>query len=531
VTRNEFDLHLMDDLSELPPANFIVADATPWRSAMEKIMWGIALNVFQLEFFYLQYILPLLGSVLMYLGFRSLRKENRPFALCWLLSAYFLVRHAVVDVLAATPILQTISKSAWNWPLIVLNALTTLVLFLSLRAGIRQAFAAAGGENPRDWIGRAILARIGSYALAVWSTLVPLTEPSAFFGPQIMDEWQWLYYGRSIAFIALEIFVLVCISKQTRALAGRGYQITPVPVKFTARTVLLGVFAAVLLAIPPVSYLSSHVSMPEAEVPEQKLTHQQEVTKNRLVAMALPQELADILAPSELDACAGAVCVHAPVSLSTYLKNEESSDFTNFALRSFAGLETRLSAWTVLLPGEKNRVYQWFEYTRMPDTRLQEQFSIDPSGNYPHSDYAARLVWTENGIPYACTPEVHLAGGTTREELEASNWAGVIFREETERELDRLGGHLHRSPWIDYTIPKKADTMRGYLAFSTDISSYFARESEYSFYDFYYYALRHQTGFLHYPFGDLSDLGGATGSYMNAPGESLYGSVNIQFEP
>ena len=531
MKRNEFDLRLMDDLTQLPPANFIVTDATPWRCAMKKIMWGMALNVFQLDFFYLQYILPLLGSVLLYLGFRSLRKENRAFTLCWLLSAYFLIRHALVDVLEATPLIQAISDSAWNWPLIALNALMTLALFLALRSGIRLAFASTGGDKPTDWIGRAILARAGSYALAVWSTLVPLTEPSAFFGPQIMDEWQWLYYGRSIAFIALEIFVLVCISKQTGALAGRGYQITPAPVKFTARTVLLAVFAAVLLSIPAASYVSSHVPMPEAQILAQNLTQQQEVTKKRLISLGLPEELAEILDASELDACAGAICVHPPISMSTYLKNEDTSDFVNFAVRAFAGLETRLSAWTVLLPGEKVRVYQWFEYTRMPDVRLQEQFSIDPSGNYPHSDYAARLVWHEAGIPYACTPEVHLAGGITREELEASNWAGVIFREETERELDRLGGHLHHSPWIDYSIPKKAETMQGYLAFSTDIRPYFARESEYSFYDFYHYAVRHQTGFLHYPFGDLSALGGNSGSYMNAPGKSLFGAVNCSFYP
>lgn len=521
----------MDDLSELPPTNFIVADTTPWRCAMEKIMWGMALNVFKLEFFYLQYILPLLGSVLMYLGFRSLRKENRPFTLCWLLSAYLLVRHAVVDVLEATPIIQIVSKSPWNWPLIVLNTLTSFLLFFALRAGIRQAFASTGGEKPTDWIGRAILSRIASYALAVWSTLVPLTEPSAFFGPQIMDEWQWLYYGRSIAFIALEIFVLVCISKQTRALAGRGYQITPAPVKFTARAILIGVFAVVALAILPASYLGSHVVMPEAQVLERDTAERYEVTRNRLIALGLPEQLVNILDESELDACAGAICVHPPMSISTYLKGEPSSDCVNFAVRSFAGLETRLSAWTVLLPGEKVRVYQWFEYTRIPDVRLQEQFSIDPSGNYPHSDYASRLVWTQDGLSYTCTPEVHLAGGTTREELEASNWAGVLFREETERELDRLGGHLHHSPWIDYSIPKKAETMQGYLAFSTDIRPYFLLETEYSFYDFYYYAVRHQTGFLHYPFGDLSDLGGNSGSYMNAPGESLYGAVNFSFYP
>ena len=88
MTQNEFDRILMDDAGSLPPQDFIVAAANPWCSAMEKIMWGMALNVFKLEFFYLQYILPLLGSVLLYLGFRSLRKCSGFFAACWVLSIF-----------------------------------------------------------------------------------------------------------------------------------------------------------------------------------------------------------------------------------------------------------------------------------------------------------------------------------------------------------------------------------------------------------------------------------------------------------
>ena len=531
MTQNDFDRFLMDEVSQLPPSKDMVAAATPWQSAMEKIMWGVALNTFTLEFFYLQYILPLLGSVLMYLGFRSLRKENKPFTLCWLISGYMLIRHAVFDVLAATPILQSISESVWNWPLVALSHTVFFVLLFALRSGIRQAFASTGGESPKDWIGRAILARISSFAIALWSTLVPLTEPGAFFGPQIMDEWKWLYYGRSIAFIALEIYVLVCISKQTKTLAGRGYHVAPAPVKLTSRTVLVGIFAAVLLSIPPVSYLGSHVSMPDAEVLEQNLTQQQEVTKNRLVSMGLPQGLADILDESELDACTGALGVYAPTYMGTVKFTDERVKHDNFAVEWAGDAQIQLSAWMVALPDHTTRIYYWFEYLQLPKLRLQEQFSLDPSGNYPSEDFSSRLVWTENNEQYACTPEVHLAGGTTREELDASNWAGVIFREPTEYELERLGGRLHWQPWIDYSIPKKAETMQGYLSFSTDISRYFTHKYTSGLGEFFYYALRHQTGFLNYPFADMSDLGGTTGSYRHGPMDCFYGAVHFDKVP
>jgi len=535
VTQNDFDRFLMDEVSQIPPSKDMVSAATPWQSAMEKIMWGMALNTFKLEFFYLQYILPLLGSVLMYLGYRSLRKENIWFKLCWGITAFSLIWHIFWDVLSATPLTQAfeqiVNAPPLFWPLSIALNLFSLARFFFLRAGIRRAFTTSGGSSPKDWIGRAIAAHLASFAIALWSTLVPLTEPGTFFGPQIIDEWKWLYYGRSFAFIALQIYVLVCISRQTNALAGLGYEITPAPVRFTSRTVLLGIFAVVLLAIPPVSYLGSHVSMPEAQSLEQNLTEQREVTKNRLVSMGLPQELADILDESELDACAGAVGVYDPTYMGTVKFTDERVKHDNFAVEWAGDAQIRLSAWMVALPDHTTRIYYWFEYLQLPKLRLQEQFSLDPSGNYPSDDFSARLVWTENNEQYACKPEVHLAGGTTREELEASNWAGVIFREPTEFELERLGGRLHWQPWIDYSIPKKADTMQGYLSFSTDISRYFTHKYTGSLNDFFYYALRHQTGFLHYPFADMSDLGGTVGSYRHGPMDCFYGAVHFDTVP
>ena len=81
MSPNEFDRRIAEDLSQLPPAPGEVESYTPWRAAMTKILWGMGLTTFRFEFFYLQYLLPLLGSALLYLGYRSLRRENRWFRL------------------------------------------------------------------------------------------------------------------------------------------------------------------------------------------------------------------------------------------------------------------------------------------------------------------------------------------------------------------------------------------------------------------------------------------------------------------
>ena len=71
-----FEALLAQSVAELPPEE-IVADVTPWRRAMDRILFGMALCAVTLNFWCLNYILPAIGTVLLLLGFRTLRRENR----------------------------------------------------------------------------------------------------------------------------------------------------------------------------------------------------------------------------------------------------------------------------------------------------------------------------------------------------------------------------------------------------------------------------------------------------------------------
>ncbi|MFR6184409.1 MAG: hypothetical protein ACLUJG_01740 [Lawsonibacter sp.] len=116
MKQDEFDLRLTQEMADLPPDPGEVQDYNPWQAAMSRILWGMALTTFRLEFFYLQYLLPLLGAALMYLGYRSLRRENPWFRLCWGLSGLLLAIHIALDILAATPVMGWIAGNpAVNW--------------------------------------------------------------------------------------------------------------------------------------------------------------------------------------------------------------------------------------------------------------------------------------------------------------------------------------------------------------------------------------------------------------------------------
>lgn len=513
---DEFDLQLMDEMSQLPPPGPEVTDYTPWQASIRKIIWGMVLVTFRFEFFYLQYFLPLLGATLLYLGYRSLRKSDPWFTLCWWLSAFLLVFHMVSDILAATPLLTALEQNTWtNAFLIALTIAANVLLLFALRAGIRRRFASITGEKLKDWLGRGLMAYLLSLAITLWVTLDPATEPS-FFGYSITNDW--LYYGRGIAVIVLQIYLLVCIFRQSEALAGRGYDIAPAPVRVPGKRLVLGVFLLVLLAISPALWLSCRLPTGEAQQVTAPLAGDQAAVRDHLVELGLPQELADTLDEAELTRCKDAYAVQTGSWSDLNLSDDKvpQTEGTDL-LVPLDDAQARFSVWLVFLPQGQVRWYSFFRYDSLPALRLQEQFSLDVSGNNAHDDYTAALLWQEGKTTYLSHPQVHLVGGQTAKELtkEQQWWY--------EEELERLG-HLHYAPYFSFSIPQKATALGGYLAYTADASEQLDWENTYDYYDFTRLLLRRQTALLHYPFRSIDDLGGLSSLGSYGPIRSAYGT-------
>lgn len=512
---DKFDLQLMDEMSQLPPPAPEVHDYTPWQASIRKIIWGMVLVTFRFEFFSLQYLLPLLGAALLYLGYRSLRKSDPWFTLCWGLSAFLLVLHIAYDILTATPIMAQITQNTvLNNSLTPLMVVANAVILFALRAGIRRRFVSITGEKPKDWLGRGLVAYLLCLALALWSTLEPATE-SGLFGDSITNDW--LYYGRPIAAIVLQIYLLVCIFRQSESLVGQGYDIVPAPVRVPGKRFVLGVFLLVLLASLPALWLSSRLPTGEAREVTASLAGEQTAVRDHLIELGLPQELADTLDEAELTRCKEAYAVETGVWSDLNLSDDivpqtEGNDL----LVQLDDAQARLSVWLVFLPQGQVRWYSFFQYDTLPALRLQEQFSLSVSGIYSNEDYTSALFWQEGDATYLSHLQVQLAGGQTAEELnEAQQWW-------YEEELERLG-HLHYAPYISFSIPQKATALGGYLAYTADASEYLAPENTYDYNDSTILVLRHQTSLFHYPFCSIDDVGGSGSLSAYGPIHSAYG--------
>lgn len=66
---------LGEAVGSAPPED-VVRAVSPWRHAMDQVLWGFALTSISLDFLLLNYILPSIGAALMLLGFRTLRANR-----------------------------------------------------------------------------------------------------------------------------------------------------------------------------------------------------------------------------------------------------------------------------------------------------------------------------------------------------------------------------------------------------------------------------------------------------------------------
>ena len=81
----DFEEMLTQSLPESLPED-VAGGVTPWKKAMNQVLWGIGLTTAKLNFLGLNYLFPAVGMLLILLGFRSLRRENKAFWNCFLIS-------------------------------------------------------------------------------------------------------------------------------------------------------------------------------------------------------------------------------------------------------------------------------------------------------------------------------------------------------------------------------------------------------------------------------------------------------------
>ena len=442
-----FDELLQEDAAALPPPSD--GAVNPWQMAMGQILWGMGLTTITLNILYLDYILPALGAVLLVLGFRTLRRENKPLGWCYKLALAALLLRGVIYVLLALPV-------ELGNTLAYCTALVTLALYICLWRGMVGVSRRAGAEKP------------AAPAAGAMAVLYGLLLPLAYIG---LEGWLLV-----VPLLVIYIVLLRSMAKLSRSLADTGYVITAAPVRLPGWAVLWGSLGLLLAAILLAAFLGQRYPM---DWHARDDAPQDETIRQQLLAKGFPSYVLDDLTADEVSCMADAVRVYRQVerlysdtdyrtiTTAHYMSDPdrplvfdrtitdvdgEGERHYTYVYRVYDTLEQTMTHVAVELPeedGVRRYIYiHHLTYDTQPSPRLTEALELWPAwqveiGWTPGGAVSGRLLCKRSGGEQTA-PFYSLTGG--------SHQITDIFGTRWEQQITAL-----------WTRPAHAEKIRAYV--------------------------------------------------------------------
>lgn len=369
---DEFDCSIATSLSELPPPEEAVREVTPFRDAVARIVLGLCLTSFTLNLWYLQYLLPAVGAVQIYLGFRALRNNNRWFRAAWFISICKAVSLYISFVLDATPFASLSGAVPNVWAAAFIGM--TLALFLCFHFGLTQA-AREVEQTPQ---------RRPALWAAVWYAVLVLL---GLLAPDI----GWLGV---IPMIAAFVCIVRSMLRVSEELEGFGYSVRAAPVRCGPGRVSALYLGSLLVMILLCAVWANHLPARGTPVPE-TVSPETTAIQERLAGLGFPEALLDRLPEEEIRQLSNASrCV------------VDSSETGAAGSRKGAGAFGFDTVYVETGP-RTFRIYEFFHLngnTLRSNWRALAQLDTDTNANI--SNVTCGVFWTEDGIPYLSHPEI-----------------------------------------------------------------------------------------------------------------------------
>ena len=440
MTDADFESMLARSVPDVPPEE-IVAEVTPWRRAMNRILFGMALCAVTLNFLCLNYILPAIGTVLLLLGFRTLRRENRWLGGCFAVTVIRAVYFFATLVLNTTILQSAVFTPAVTTALTVTNAVLLLALYFCFWRGLLAVQKKAGLPAQAG----------GALALIVWYALVCVLA-AVQYGGWVVPIAMLIGYG----------FILRSLYRLSGALDEAGYAIAPGPVRVTDRCLVL-VLAAVLGIGCTLGYLFGSSYRMDWQPMDKSEQTQTAAIRQQLLDLGFPEAVLDDLTPEDIAACDGAVRVVAetedyPVNDGRTVSHKESDGeggVVSVQDTVYDVRELRLTGVAVQLPGERETwmVFHHFLWTTDPGFYGTEAIQIRPAyrsipeGWSAAGDVTGRVLYDRDGQTFAA-PYASLGAQTFTANT-------VLWGEQTNTDL-----------FAAFSLPRHAEHARGYVAYS-----------------------------------------------------------------
>lgn len=442
----EFDLLLQSTMEYLPPEDVAQA-VTPWRTAMNRILTGLALTGITLNFLCLNYLLPAIGTLLILLGFRALRRENKWFRACWMLTLFRAVCYYPTLILNATIYQAEAYATPFASIVSALSLGATLALMFCFWKALRQVQEKAGLEPHAG----------GALGMLFWyAALIPL----AYLGN----------VGWIIGIVVLLAYVLMLRSLWTLTgeLDEAGYSVTPAPVRVTDSALVTAVTVGLLMGIL-CGYLFCRCYPTDWELFRQPDSAEIIEIKAHLTSLGFPEAILEDLTEEDLLACRDAkrVVVDAEdfpmnhgrevATTEPYSDYYDASDGSRYIMHIrtvYDKKELRVTGIGVELPGDREewRIFHHFHWTMDPGFRGTEGILIWPAHNngqgwHLGAEPTGQLLYSRDGQTFRAPFHSLESGSYTSSSL--------FFGEQTTQSI-RAG----------FSLPGRGTDPRGYITYT-----------------------------------------------------------------
>lgn len=412
MNERDFEQLLYQEADHLSPQKLSTPLPTPWKRALKLLCWGLALTSITLNFLYLDYLLPTLGGVLAWLGFRSLRRQNAPFQAGYVLSWLMCLLRLVNLTLLATPVSQ---NGSLLLGLSLFGSFVNWWLYLSLWLGLRGVFHQAHlppKTRSAGWlvVGYGLLLGLAVFSFGVLLLVLPL--------------------------LILWVLLLVGLFRTHRSLDQAGYAVRPAPVRVSNRWATIAWLGVTALAVGVAMVLSLRVPMEGVEPLE--ASTQQAQLRTQLQQLGFPASLLQMLSDAQVEQMEGATCIEVD-SGGNYAPDAD-----------VAGLSIDVVEVMFSHTGEA-RMYAFFQWATPPEHRMLEGIRLLPNVQQlavplQLDQPQGVLQWEENGQSFQAP-------------------LGTLFTAPPEI---LLSASPQGYPYADLTfsLPKEGEHIRGYVSWT-----------------------------------------------------------------
>lgn len=436
IPKNQDFDHLLQTLVDDP----IPTEISPWKKAMDRVLWGVGLTTMTLNFWNLDTILPGLGLIMALLGFRSLRKDNPWFSLGYVLSVIRVIWFVLCLFLQSTvyageqPIRDILQIGSY------LMVIPGFLVLLSLRNGIRRVQI------------KAVMSPHGGTGLVIWYGIVLILGLLSYTG---IAGW-----GLMIAYI----FIIRNLIALPGELEEAGYMISPAPVKWSDLTVKIA-YAAIIMVSLLIGYcFCSHHPMNWQEYTPHETTATAEI-KQRLTELGFPKYVLEDMTEDEIAALDGAdfiivnghdydVDQNVPILTAKEIAAERMNGITE----EEGQRQLRTTFIGVRFPRDKERWtiihhFMWLTDRKFCGTEAIQMWPTDHvEGWHKTGDFQGRVLYDFDGITYAS--DYHSLG--------------EITYETTDLTATMLGQTSSTDVYATFSLPSGDKNQRGYVLYDVE---------------------------------------------------------------